>query len=64
MFREMLHNKNHNDFVRSFYCPEKIFNYNKVHFKEKFKMSDVLKAPNQVSDTVAEGVVNCLKELL
>ncbi|KAK4261906.1 hypothetical protein QN277_004842 [Acacia crassicarpa] len=36
----------------------------KVDSKEKFTMSNVPKPPNQVSDSVAEGLVNCLEELL
>ncbi|XP_054809216.1 uncharacterized protein LOC129311171 isoform X3 [Prosopis cineraria] len=36
----------------------------KLDSTEKFTMSDVPKVPNRVSDIVAEGVVNCLEELL
>ncbi|XP_028787587.1 uncharacterized protein LOC114743543 [Neltuma alba] len=36
----------------------------KVGSKENFTTSDVPKPPNPVSDTVAEGVVCCLEELL
>ncbi|KAK7259182.1 hypothetical protein RIF29_24782 [Crotalaria pallida] len=36
----------------------------KVDSQEKFTISDVPKMPFKVSDSVAEGVVNCLEELL
>lgn len=36
----------------------------KVDSQEKFTVSDVPKMPFKVSDSVAEGVVNCLEELL
>lgn len=36
----------------------------KIDSQEMYTMSDVPKTPFKVSDSVAEGVVNCLEELL
>ena len=36
----------------------------KVDSQEKFTVSDVPNSPLKVSDSIAEGVVNCLQELL
>lgn len=36
----------------------------KVDSQEKYAVSDIPKTPFKVSDNIAEGVVNCLEELL
>lgn len=35
-----------------------------IDSKEKFRISDVSNPPNHVSDSLAEGVVTCLEEVL